>query len=169
MSVFHQLVFVLLRCSKWEVSRYGRWVVAKVGMNDDRHEHFTNQAKDLWNTLWEIFQLHGDIWQPTETFSCQNLPSNDMFSGEHLHVWCNQISSFLGQLGFFVVKSDEICHIWVLKSLSWQLLECPLGMLSILAHQLQVALAGLTEQDGPSPDFRKGCDFLTLHFIGKIG
>ena len=67
------------------------------------------------------------------------------------------------------IISDEICHIWVLKSLSWQLLECPLGMLSILAHQLQVALAGLTEQDGPSPDFRKGCDFLTLLFIGKIG
>ena len=33
-----------------------------------------------------------------------------MFSGEHLHVWCNQTSNFLGQLGFFVVK-DAICQI----------------------------------------------------------
>ena len=30
----------------------------------------------------------------------------------------------------------------------WQLLECPLGMLAILAHQLEVGLGMLTEQVG---------------------
>ena len=67
------------------------------------------------------------------------------------------------------IISDEICHIWVLKSLSWQLLECPLGMLSILAHQLEVGLGMLTEQVGQALwiSARSWC-FLDV-FMGNVG